>query len=87
MVKMHSYVSSRGGETRELTYIPGPELGMFLWEYLSVENIIGALFPPELEAKHRLYPFLLPAYDYKPSEKADLRPPGFDYPPSARTES
>ncbi|HEX77613.1 MAG TPA: ATP-binding protein [Dehalococcoidia bacterium] len=84
MAKVHSYVSTRGGETRELVYVPSPELRTFLREYLVTQNIPGPVFTPEFEAKHRLYHFLLPSYE--PFQRGDLALPGFEYPPLTRDE-
>ena len=76
MVKVHSYVSTRGGEMRELVYVPAPELKGFFQEYLTTENIRDPLFPTELETKHQLYHFLLPPYEA--FERAELKLPGLE---------
>ncbi|MEM3684062.1 MAG: ATP-binding protein [Conexivisphaerales archaeon] len=53
----HSYVSTRGGEVRELDYCLPPEITEYFTRYLEkMDN--KELFNPEVELEHRAYHFL-----------------------------
>ncbi len=57
-VQAHDYVSTRGGEIRELCFIFAPEAKQFLAECVGAKSIQTLLFNEDLELRHKLYHFL-----------------------------
>jgi len=58
MVKAYSYVSTRGGETRDCLYVPSPELQSFFRDYVAKAELAGCLWPEELEEMHSVFHIL-----------------------------
>lgn len=58
MVKAYSYVSTRGGETRDYLYVPAPELQSFFRDYVAKAELAGCLWPEELEEMHSVFHIL-----------------------------
>ena len=58
MVRAFSYVSTRGGETREKLYVPAPELEIFFNHYLAEVGLGSYLWPEELEEIHSVFHIL-----------------------------
>jgi len=58
MVKAYSYVSTRGGETRDCLYVPSPELQSFFRDYVAKAELAGCLWPEVLEEMHSVFHIL-----------------------------
>ncbi|MEM4217843.1 MAG: type IV secretion system DNA-binding domain-containing protein [Candidatus Methanomethylicaceae archaeon] len=59
-VKVHDYVSTRGGELREERFVIAPEAEAFIKDYLKGKGLLplkSPLFPEQLELRHRLWHF------------------------------
>lgn len=67
-VNVHYYVSAQGTND-ELLYMLAPELSDFLQEYSANKYFEQPLFPPELDANHRLYHYLKTLENSIPSDE------------------
>ncbi len=65
-VRAFDYVSTRGGELRELCSIFALEAKQFLAEYAGAKDFRSPLFSEELELKHRLFHFFHFIGDFTP---------------------